>query len=412
MPASASLFRLRSFNSFNSFNSFVLCSSVAALASVLMLSTALAQNTAPVPASAATASASTTPVTGINDGPYAFYQSPNQPDKGGLDVNWICNDQLQKQNFSTSANISLPPACGYPQALTIRPAETAFPATIKFKADKLAAISDIHGQFDLMLKLLQANGIINQDWRWTYGKGHLVIAGDVLDRGPKVTESLWLLYALEAQASAAGGGVHLLLGNHEAISMAGDVRYLNKKYAAVAQHLSVSYQQMFDNSSVLGRWLRSKPVIVQVNDMLFMHGGLHPDHQSLNMSLQQINEKYRSTLGLSKAQIKTDDVLSWLYGSIGPLWYRGYFNAPKLPLADLDKMLQQLKLERIVVGHTTMDGVYSHYQGKVISIDSGIKGGVKGEMLFWDKGQLSKAGVDGQKVAVPDATEKRKDAGD
>ncbi|MFZ6679382.1 metallophosphoesterase [Undibacterium sp. Tian12W] len=416
MPASTSLFRLRSFNSYNS---FVLCSSVAALASVLMLSTALAQNAAPAPSSAAAAastasavSTSATPVTGINDGPYAFYQSPNQPDKGGLDVNWICNDQLQKQSFSTSANISLPAACGYPQALTIRPAETAFPATIKFKTDKFAAISDIHGQFDLMLKLLQANGIINQDWQWTYGKGHLVITGDVLDRGPKVTEALWLLYALEAQASAAGGGVHLLLGNHEAISMAGDVRYLNKKYAAVAQHLNISYQQMFDNSSVLGRWLRSKPVIVQVNDMLFMHGGLHPDHQNLNMSLQQVNEKYRSTLGLSKAQIKTDDVLSWLYGSIGPLWYRGYFNAPKLPVADLDKMLQQLKLERIVVGHTTMDGVYSHYQGKVISIDSGIKGGVKGEILFWEKGQLSKAGVDGQKVAVPDAPEKRKDAGD
>ncbi len=367
-----------------------------------MLSTAIAQNTAPT----------SPPVTGINDGPYAFYQSPNQPGKGGLDVNWICNGQLQKQSFTSSANISLPAPCGYPQALTIRPAETAFPASIKFKADKLAAISDIHGQFDLMLKLLQGNGIINQDWQWTYGKGHLVITGDVLDRGPKVTEALWLLYALETQASAAGGGVHLLLGNHEAISMAGDVRYLNKKYATVAQHLNISYQQMFDNSSVLGRWLRSKPVIIQVNDILFMHGGLHPDHQSLNMSLQQINEKYRSTLGLSKAQVKTDDVLNWLYGSVGPLWYRGYFTAPKLPVDDLNKVLQQLKVERIVVGHTTMDGVHSHYQGKVISIDSGIKGGVKGEMLFWDKGQLSKAGVDGQKVAVPDAPEKRKDAGD
>ncbi|MBC3910633.1 metallophosphoesterase [Undibacterium umbellatum] len=353
-----------------------------------------------------------TPVTGINDGPYAVYQSPAQADKSGLDVSWICNDKLQKQSYASAASISLPAPCGYPQALTIRPAETAFPATIKFKADKVAAISDIHGQFDLMLKLLQGNGIINQDWQWTFGTGHLVIAGDVLDRGPKVTETLWLLYALEAQAKAAGGAVHLLLGNHETIVMAGDVRYLNKKYAAVAQHLNTSYQQMFDTSSVLGRWLRSKPVIIQVNDMLFMHGGLHPDYQNLNMSLQQVNEKYRQTLGLSKAQIKTDDVLNWLYGSIGPIWYRGYFTAPQLPGDDLNKVLQQLKVDRIVVGHTTMNGVYSHYQGKVISIDSGIKGGVKGEMLFWDKGQLSKAGADGQKVTVPDAPEKRKDAGD
>ncbi|MFZ6873114.1 metallophosphoesterase [Undibacterium sp. Di27W] len=365
-----------------------------------------------IAAQAQTAATSVTNVTGINDGPYAVYQSPAQPDKAGLDVSWVCNDQLHKQSFAKSAHVKLPAPCGYPQALTIRPAETAFPLTVKFKADKVAAISDIHGQFELMLKLLQANGIINQEWQWTFGKGHLVITGDVLDRGPQVTEALWLLYALEAQASAAGGAVHLLLGNHEAISMAGDVRYLNKKYASVAQHLNTSYQQMFDNSSVLGRWLRSKPVIIQVNDMLFMHGGLHPDYVSLNMSLPQINEKYRQTLGLSKAEVKTDDVLSWLYGSVGPLWYRGYFHAPVLPANDLDKVLQQLKLGRIVVGHTTMDGVYFHYQGKVISIDSGIKGGLKGEMLFWDKGQLSKAGLDGQRVAVPDAPEKRKDVGD
>jgi len=354
----------------------------------------------------------TAPVTGINDGPYAVYQSPASPDNAGLDVSWICDDKLQKQSFSNSGNISLPAPCGYPRTLTIRPAETSFPASIKFKADKVAAISDVHGQFELMLKLLQGNGIINQDWQWTFGTGHLVIAGDVLDRGPKVTEALWLLYALEAQAKAAGGAVHLLLGNHETMTMAGDVRYLNKKYVTVAQHLNTSYPQMLDNSSVLGRWLRSKPVIIQVNDTLFMHGGLHPDHQNLNMSLQQVNEKYRQTLGLSKAQVKTDSVLDWLYGSMGPLWYRGYFSAPQLPVEDLNKVLQQLKVERIVVGHTTMNGVYSHYQGKVISIDSGIKGGVKGEMLFWDKGQLSKAGADGQKVTVPDAPEKRKDASD
>ncbi|MFZ3002918.1 MAG: metallophosphoesterase [Undibacterium umbellatum] len=354
----------------------------------------------------------TTPVTGINDGPYAVYQSPTSPDKAGLDVSWICNDKLQKQSFTESGNISLPAPCGYPQALAIRPAETSFPASVKFKADKVAAISDIHGQFDLMLKLLQGNGIINQDWQWTFGTGHLVIAGDVLDRGPKVTEALWLLYALEARAKAAGGAVHLLLGNHETITMAGDVRYLNKKYVTVAQHLNTSYPQMLDNSSVLGRWLRSKPVIIQVNDMLFMHGGLHPDHQNLNLNLQQVNEKYRQTLGMSKAQVKADSVLDWLYGSMGPLWYRGYFTAPQLPGEELNKVLQQLKVDRIVVGHTTMNGVYSHYQGKVISIDSGIKGGVKGEMLFWDKGQLSKAGADGQKVAVPDAPEKRKDASD
>ena len=236
-----------------------------------------------------------------------------------------------------------------------------------------------------------------------------MITGDVFDRGPKTTEALWLLYALEAQAKTAGGEVHLLIGNHEAITMAGDVRYLNKKYADVARHLNTSYQQMFDNNSVLGRWLRSKPVIIQVNDMLFMHGGLHPDYQNLKMSMQEVNEKYRQSLGLSKAQFKADEVLNFLYGSLGPLWYRGYFKDPKLPAANLSALMQQMKVNRIVVGHTTMDGVYAHYQGSVISIDSGIKGGIKGEMFFWEDGKISKAGMDGIRSKVPDGPDKYKE---
>ncbi|MCH8620356.1 metallophosphoesterase [Undibacterium sp. TS12] len=374
---------------------------VAALSGLTLVQASLAQ-TATITSQVSTATA---PVTGINDGPYVFYQT----DKGGLDVSWVCNDQVQKRSFTKTANVTLPAPCGYPQALTIRAAESAFPVTARFTADKLAAISDIHGQFDLMQKLLQGNGIINKDWQWTYGKGHLVITGDVFDRGPKVTEALWLLYALEEQARAAGGAVHLLIGNHEAMSLSGNVRYLNKKYAEVARQLGSSYQQMFDNNSVLGRWLRSKPVIIEVNGMLFMHGGLHPDYQNLKLSMAEINEKYRQSLGLSKEQIKTEAVLDYLYGSLGPLWYRGYFNTPKLANDDLAALLQQMKVGRIVVGHTTMDGVYSHYQGKVISIDSGIKGGVKGEMFFWENGKISKAGMDGVHAEIPDGPQKSKD---
>jgi len=149
-------------------------------------------------------------------------------------------------------------------------------------------------------------------------------------------------------------------------------------------------------------------VIVQVNDMLFMHGGLHPDYLNLKLSVAETNEKFRASLGLSKAQVKTNDVLAFLYGSLGPVWYRGYFNEPKLDSSALDQLLMQMQVRRIIVGHTTMDGVYSHYDGRVISIDSGIKGGVSGEMLFWENNQLHKAGLDGKQVDVPNAPERHK----
>ena len=89
---------------------------------------------------------------------------------------------------------------------------------------KVAALSDIHGQFDLAVKLLVNNKIIDKKLNWRFGKGHLVIAGDIFDRGPKVHETLLLIYKLAQQAKKKGGRVHFLLGNHEYMVLHNDLR--------------------------------------------------------------------------------------------------------------------------------------------------------------------------------------------
>ena len=75
----------------------------------------------------------------------------------------------------------------------------------------IAALSDIHGQYDLAIEILKINKVIDKNLNWNFGKGHLVIAGDIFDRGDKVNEMLWLVYKLEAQAKSKGGHVHFLL---------------------------------------------------------------------------------------------------------------------------------------------------------------------------------------------------------
>lgn len=333
----------------------------------------------------------------LNDGPYIFYQpaadqaftadrneDPPSPAAGQnrqLQVQWICQGQL----LQTQQQLQQPvlPACGFNQPLQIRPPATALPA-VKFSASKLAALSDIHGQYGLMLQLLQRHGVVDGQLQWQFGSGHLVIAGDVMDRGPQVTEILWFLYQLEQQALQTGGRVHLLLGNHETMVLRADLRYIHDKYRQVASLLGRSYQQLYSADSVLGDWLRSKPVLVQINDSVFLHAGLHPDYLALGLSMSAVNEHYRQGLGLSKSLLKQQPVLEFLYGSIGPLWYRGYFRAKDaIQSPALDQLLQQLQLRRIVVGHTSMDAVYSHWQGRVLSLDSSIKNGVGGELLLW-----------------------------
>lgn len=331
---------------------------------------------------------------GLEDGPYAFFHQHDQR----LDVKWWCNHQLVEK--TQSADEPIQPVCAYPREIRVR--QHHLPeATQRYSADKVAVLSDVHGQYDIMATLLKANAVVDAALNWSFGSGHLVIVGDVMDRGDKVTEILWWLYQLEQQAQSAGGKVHLLLGNHETMVLYNDLRYINKKYQQVAQQLGTDYSSLYSESSVLGQWLRSRPVLAQVNDMLFVHGGLHPDYLALGMSVAEVNEQFRQSLGIARDQLKGVPVLNFLYGSLGPLWYRGYFraeNAITEPL--LQQLLTTLNVRRIVVGHTSMDGVYSHFAGRIISVDSSIKQGKSGEILLWHSGALSRGTLSGQQLPM------------
>lgn len=334
----------------------------------------------------------------LQDGPYVFFKDNKQ-----IDAYWVCDGQ--KQQLHQAQQLELPARCGYQKTLQIRDRAAALPK-VKFTAPKLAALSDIHGQFQLMQTLLQQHGIIDEAHHWQFGEGHLVIAGDVMDRGPAVTEILWFLYTLEQQAQAAGGQIHLLIGNHEAMVLAGDLRYLHQKYYQVEQVLGRSYQQLYGADTVLGDWLRSRPVLVQVNDSVFVHAGLHPDYLALGLSMTEVNEHYRASLGLDKATLKQQPVLDFLYSSLGPIWYRGYFRDKNaVTQAELSQLLLQLKANRIIVGHTSMDSIYAHHDGKVLSIDSSIKKGESGELLLWQlpgmpAGQFMRGNLKGERLPV------------
>lgn len=331
-----------------------------------------------------------------DDGPYAFYRDNYTL----LDLYWVCGSQVIERRQSISDLI--PVECGYRKPIDVSAPADPLPE-IRFEASKVAALSDIHGQFEILLTLLKANGLITETWDWNFGDGHLVIAGDVFDRGPQQTEALWLLYQLDKQAQAAGGRVHMLLGNHETMVLYDDLRYLNNKYHHVAERLEKRFPDLYGSDTVLGAWLHSRPVIVTVNNMLFMHGGLHPDYEELGLSITEINEHYRASLGVSRSVLMETPVLNFIYGSMGPLWYRGYFR-DRNPISSeqIDHLLTSLNVDHIVVGHTSFPGVFQHWNGRVINVDSDIKRGRSGEILFWEDGKFSLGTLEGTRTTVPE----------
>ncbi|MNH34438.1 hypothetical protein D3C79_950350 [compost metagenome] len=66
----------------------------------------------------------------------------------------------------------------------------------------------------------------------------------------------------------------------------------------------------------------------------------------------------------------------------------------------MQAVLDRLQLKRIVVGHTSMPHVSSFHDDRVIAIDSSIKNGENGELLFIEDGKLSRGLLDGSRVPL------------
>lgn len=328
------------------------------------------------------------------DGPYVFR------DGGQLRATWICNDAVQSRTVQTHAGAAdIAPLCGYAHDVHVVPPNAASVSVLS-AVPRIVALSDIHGQYDLLLRLLRANKVIDTHDHWALGTDTLVVAGDVFDRGPQVTEAFWLLYGLQQQAAAAGGAVHFVLGNHETMVLYDDLRYVNPKYLRSAQLLGRSYPQLYGADSVIGQWLRTRPALLQIGDTLFLHGGISPDAVQLALHPATTNAAYQASLGTPKAEVKANPATAPLYdGKTSPIWYRGYFNGA-LDTDGVQAVLDRLQLTRIVVGHTSMPHVSSFHGGRVIAIDSSIKNGENGELLFIDNGHLSRGLLDGSRVPL------------
>lgn len=252
----------------------------------------------------------------------------------------------------------------------------------------IAVISDVHGQYSQMVKMLQANGIIDHSFNWKFGIGHLVVLGDIMDRGDFVQECLWLLFKLEQQAASEGGKVNILLGNHEVMVLQGDHRYVHKKYQQISEELHTPYDELFGKDSVLGDWLRTKPAVIGINNILFVHAGISPELIKAGFSIEEINHEFRKLLDFANEQNKDlAPRLKKLHGPEGPMWHRGLVYDPDFTVNDFNEIVAHFDKQLMVVGHTTMPKIEPKYDGKLYMVDTGVKYGYGGELLLFENGR-------------------------
>jgi hypothetical protein len=314
----------------------------------------------------------------LDDGPYVREQ-PN----GTWLAQWLEGDgptaRVKEQQVRPGESVAIAGVGGLPSfTATLRASSIAPPNEVPLqRGTPLFVVADMHGEFEIAVTLLRNHKIIDGQLHWSFGKGHLVLLGDVFDRGAHQTEILWLIYQLEAEAQRAGGAVHMLLGNHESMMLSGDERYLNPKYRQSAKLLGVrSYAALWDETSLLGRWLRSKAVVMKIGGYLCMHGGLSPQAVEHQLTLEAMNGAVREAL-LSKQPLPPTRhaLASFVLGPAGPLWYRGYFGdmraqgGPAQATAEeVRRIREHYGAKRLLVGHTKVPTVTALYGGDVIAV--------------------------------------------
>jgi len=277
--------------------------------------------------------------------------------------------------------------------------------------ERVVAIGDVHGDYEQFVAVLRSARLIDSQASWSGGKTHLVQTGDILDRGPDSRKMMDLLMKLEKEARRAGGWVHCLIGNHEAMNIYGDLRYVSPgEFAAFRDRNSEkareglylkdqeqiksssppesvpafddAFRKKWDSDHPLGyaehrrelgptgkygKWIRSHNALIKIDNTLFLHGGIGPKHEDVKVRL--INERVREEL----------EDFTKLPGGIvmdgeGPLWYRGLAQSDEISLEPHVKMvLKTYQAERIVIGHTPTEGaVLPRFGGKVLLVDVGL----------------------------------------
>lgn len=259
--------------------------------------------------------------------------------------------------------------------------ERVVPALAKVQAAgrRVVAIGDLHGDRDASKAVLELAGLIGPDEAWVGGTTVLVQTGDTTDRGPDSKGVIDLLRSLVEPARAAGGEVVLLNGNHEIMNLQGDWRYVSEAdtegFGGIAGR-----RKAFAKDGDYGRFLRTLPVVAQVDDLVFAHGGVTQGFAELGV--EGVN---------TTARLHYDDPPGPdghpVHGETGPTWYRGFVHDPEsLACPHLERALAALGATRMIVGHTTQRTgvVLSRCEGRFTVIDVGISAHYGGNLGAWE----------------------------
>uniref|UniRef100_A0A8R7QM36 Calcineurin-like phosphoesterase domain-containing protein n=2 Tax=Triticum TaxID=4564 RepID=A0A8R7QM36_TRIUA len=284
------------------------------------------------------------------------------------------------------------------------------PTFVSAPGRRIVAVGDLHGDLHQTRAALVMAGVLSTESDchvWTGGQTVLVQVGDILDRGEDEIAILSLLSSLNVQAKSQGGAVFQVNGNHETMNVEGDFRYVDPgsfdecirfleyleefdgewddaflNWVNVSQKWKEEYRvspngdwlplnfvkknkgfaaraSLFKQGGPLACELARHPVVLNVNDWMFCHGGLLPHH--VEYGIERINKEVSNWMQCSSEDIDDTDlpfIATRGYDSV--VWTRLYSQDSvertrrswDLSSIIAEQTLKSVGAKGMVVGHT------------------------------------------------------------
>jgi hypothetical protein len=252
---------------------------------------------------------------------------------------------------------------------------------------RLVVIGDLHADLANARRAFRLAGAIDARDAWIGGPLVVVQMGDIIGRGREDRAVLEFVLELRSRAAAAGGTLHVLLGNHEVFAARPDHRWVDpaafpafasldglKLGDARVRALPLAERARFAALMPGGHYsaaVASLPAVLRIGDMVFAHGGILP--LWARHGVDRVNGEIRAWLsgrtGEPQATLGLDD------GSDddGVMWSRHFAAAPEPAVCALaDESLDILGARRMFVAHTVQRTITSRCNGTIWAVDVGI----------------------------------------
>lgn len=246
-------------------------------------------------------------------------------------------------------------------------------------------VGDVHGQLKKLHSLLHDAHVIDAHHSWSAGTATLWFLGDFVDRGPDGIAVLNFVMRLQEEASAAGGQVLSLLGNHEVLLLA--AYRFGRRSTGLGSNFLARWKQNGGNpkdiSALTSRhldWMMQLPLMARVGRSLLIHAdaAFYLKH---GRSVAEVNAALKQIFRFS-------DALVW-EELIEDFARRGAFSHA---LAGKDFLLRFLGVfggEQLIHGHTPISTMLAcspqkvtaplvYADGLCVNLDGGLYHGGRG----------------------------------